>query len=377
MLDEKIDRDKVLWYFDQKKMWKSLLKITVLEREGRTDPEVYDARTVLCILLDVVKRGTEYSCRNFVNSNALSFCFTATSLRSDELRAFAFSILARYMAKLKELSEEVFREGQQYIYLIYIFKNSIYERNQRVPHVVSHFFARVSKLLMVPEDEVFTPIMAFLALKPSIDLQMVPEFLKLFFSGSTENFKKERQWIIRLCSESMLEPNDYNILCKSYVVEYCQALFVTPIVDLWLKLDILKLFDNCVQHESVVMDLFNRLNFLAWIVQAMEYHKTTDKEEERLVDIFVKIIDQVRVIQTKAEADPSEVDRKSRRKINSAKASLNPELVNAVIRINAERALIRIRKWDENDESKKWKKQLKKIVKKSKRLNEASISEVE
>ncbi|KAI1714966.1 nucleolar pre-ribosomal-associated protein 1 domain-containing protein [Ditylenchus destructor] len=355
MLEEKINRDKVLWYFDQKKMWKSLLNITILEREGRTDPEVYDARTVLCILLDVVKRGTEYSCRNFVNSNALSFCFAATSLRSDELRAFAFTILARYMAKLKDLSEEVFREGQQYIYLIYIFKNSIYERNQRVPHVVSHFFARVSKLLMVPEDEVFTPIMAFLALKPSIDLQMVPEFLKLFFSGSTDNFRKERH----------------------HVVECCQGLFVTPIVDLWLKLDILKLFDNCVQHETVAMDFFIRLNFLAWIVQAIEYERTTDKEEERLVGIFVQIINQIRHIQKMAEADPSDVDRKLRRKINSAKASLNPQLVNAVIRVNAERALIRVRKWDENDDSKKWKTILKKIVKKSKRLNEASISKDE
>lgn len=78
--------------------------------------------------------------------------------------------------------------------------------------VVAHFFARVSKLMLHPEDPVFSPIMAFFQLKPTVMFDQVPEFYKLFLSSSTENFRAERHWVLKLMLEALIEPNDFQIL---------------------------------------------------------------------------------------------------------------------------------------------------------------------
>ena len=85
---------------------------------------------------------------------------------------------------------------------------------------VSHFFARICKLFLHPEDPVFSPILSFLVLKPTIDLDSVPEFYKLLMSSSTEHHNKERHWMLKLIAESMIEPNDYNVLQKRWE-EFC------------------------------------------------------------------------------------------------------------------------------------------------------------
>uniref|UniRef100_A0A915CRT1 Nucleolar pre-ribosomal-associated protein 1 C-terminal domain-containing protein n=1 Tax=Ditylenchus dipsaci TaxID=166011 RepID=A0A915CRT1_9BILA len=361
MLEEHINQDKVLDYFDGKKMWMTLLKMTKMEREGLQDPELYDPKIVLCILLHTVRPGAELSCRKFIKSNALSFCFAATSFHSDQLRSYAFVVLARFQQKLKDLSEEVFAEAPLYLFVMRIFKNSIEECNERVCHVVSHFFARACKLILVPEDPVYAPVMAFFGLKPAIQMRTVPEFLKLFFSSSTEHFKNERQWTLRLCSEAMLEPQDYQILCSSYVVESCLALFVSPIADLWTKKLVLSLLKNCVEHESVAKELFYRLNILSWIVQAIEYSRTTDLEESELVQIFIQTAEHLRNIHR--EADGTDIgDRRKRRKLAKSAEKKSP-LTAVTVKTNAQRMLGRIRKWEEKQDNKKWIKKIKYLIK--------------
>lgn len=69
-------------------------------------------------------------------------------------------------------------------------------------------------MVSLPNDPLFRPLMAFLSLKPSINLKTVPEFFKLFFSSSTKFFREERRWIIRLCGDATIEPMDYEILEK-------------------------------------------------------------------------------------------------------------------------------------------------------------------
>jgi hypothetical protein len=56
--------------------------------------------------------------------------------------------------------------------------------------------------------------MAFLVLKPIVDLNQVPELFKLLLSSSIEHHQRERQWMLQLLSESLLEPFDYHVIDK-------------------------------------------------------------------------------------------------------------------------------------------------------------------
>lgn len=76
----------------------------------------------------------------------------------------------------------------------------------------------MAKLILHPEDPVYQPVLSFLLLKPNIDVQNVPEIYKLLLSSSTQYYNKERHWCLRLILDSLIEPNDYNILQKRFVL---------------------------------------------------------------------------------------------------------------------------------------------------------------
>lgn len=72
--------------------------------------------------------------RKFVTSNALAFAFGLTSTKDEDLRAYGYGILQRYLDLLKELTTEEFSERVWFKYVIRTFKNSVTETNQRIPH---------------------------------------------------------------------------------------------------------------------------------------------------------------------------------------------------------------------------------------------------
>jgi len=285
-------------FFDQKRMWNTLIKINEcaiqnIDVEDKGNDLYYSPKAILSVLFYLVRPGSEFSCQYFINSNSLSFTFAATSLYSDKLRALAYAILGRFYKRLEDLTDEKFQERIFSKWFIRIFKNSIKETNLRISHVVSHFFARVCRLASHPEDPLYKPIMSFLSLKPTISLQTVPEFFKLFFSSSTEHHLKERQWILRVCSEAILDTYDYAIFSKIYGVESCMTLFPTLLTDFWTKLLILKIFKRCVEIPKAARDMFWRLNFATWLAQTIQHDRTTVFEQFELSSVYLRIVKQI------------------------------------------------------------------------------------
>jgi len=200
--------------------------------------EPYDPHTVLCCLAEAVrptpKGQLHLDRRLFISRNGMAFAFAATSHRDGHIRGLGYAVLAgfhrhlmrwsppdgdsssraRNEEKKRFLTGDDFNERTLYLFAEQFFRDSLPEPNYRVPHVVAHFFARLSKLMLSPGDACFAPLMSFLALKPQLRMDTVPEFLKMFFSSSTENHKAERQWVLKLCVESTLEPKDYQTLCR-------------------------------------------------------------------------------------------------------------------------------------------------------------------
>lgn len=72
--------------------------------------------------------------RKFIDVNGLSFAFAATSFSSRCERCVAYVVLRRFLLHLTELDADLFREKCLYIYLLQIFKNSVENPVQRLPH---------------------------------------------------------------------------------------------------------------------------------------------------------------------------------------------------------------------------------------------------
>ncbi|VDK75476.1 unnamed protein product [Onchocerca ochengi] len=137
-LHTKLTADQVLDYLDPKLMWNTLLKseqttnIKMFEKDSTN--QFYDARFILRLLATLIDHGTKMNSRKFIDVNGLSLAFAATSFVSRSERCIAYLVLRRFLLHLTELNVDSFPEKCLYIYLLQIFKNSIENPIQRLPH---------------------------------------------------------------------------------------------------------------------------------------------------------------------------------------------------------------------------------------------------
>ncbi|KAL3097887.1 hypothetical protein niasHS_000622 [Heterodera schachtii] len=362
-LHKHLTPEQVLAYFDSKRMWKSLLKLAHFDRyfsaalskgsnanaameiaTGEIDPSCYDPRFVLRLLVQLIAPGTKLSCRPIVQSNALSFALASTSFQSADLRALAYAFLERFRGRLVELSDEHFPQRILFRHMLNVFKNSLLECNERTTHVVSQFLARIAKIILLPHEPIYAPLMSYLTQKPWLQLNSVPEFFKLFFSSSTENCLKERQWILRLLTNGIVDTQDYGAICKVFAVEYCMAIFCTPLADYWTKLLLLKVFAICVGLRSAARDLFIRLDFVTWLTNAISHPRTTPMEMFELIALFRRLVENGLANlndETNCESEPK---AKKRKKLaNDSNLEVRRTLLNAKLRINANKIVAHLR----------------------------------
>uniref|UniRef100_A0A915PS98 Nucleolar pre-ribosomal-associated protein 1 C-terminal domain-containing protein n=1 Tax=Setaria digitata TaxID=48799 RepID=A0A915PS98_9BILA len=299
-LHTKLTVDQVLDYLDPKLMWNSLLKSeqTTAVKMPKKDlsNRFYDARFILRLLATLVDDDSKMNTRKFVIVNGLSFAFAATSFISRSERCVAYLVLRRFLLHLMKSDSQSFPEKCLYVYLLQVFKNSIESPIQRLPHVVAHFFARVTKLILHPEDPVYQPLLSFFLLKPNIDIQNVPEIYKMLLSSSTQNYMKERHWCLRLILDSLIEPNDYNILQKRYGLKLLLALFGSIVADQETKKYILLSLRAILQHRSIANDLYVRQNLHSWIVVSLQNKVLTRWERVFLCQLFIMLFTHLKEI---------------------------------------------------------------------------------
>ncbi|VDN01097.1 unnamed protein product [Thelazia callipaeda] len=306
-LHTKLTTDQVLDYLNPKLMWNTLLgseQTTAVNMFGQENSnQLYDARFILRLLATLISDDSEMNFRKFIDVNGLSFAFAATAFVNRSERCIAYFVLSRFLSRLTKLNSELLAERCLYIYLLQIFKNSIQTPMQRLPHAVAHFFARVTKLILHPEDPVYQPVMSFLLLKPSVDIGNVPEIYKLLLSSSTQYHNEERHWCLRLILDSLIEPNDYNILQKRYGIKLFLSLFGSIVADRETKKYILLCLRSILVHRSVANDLYIRQNFQSWIVLTFQDTSLTRWERVFLCQLFITLISHVKELHCKGSTE--------------------------------------------------------------------------
>ncbi|KAK6753664.1 hypothetical protein RB195_012943 [Necator americanus] len=286
--------DQVLALLDGLLMWKTVLNHSRLPPKTENDdaPKVYDVRFLLRLFLSLMHPGSDLKYRAFVECNGLSLVFSCTSSKDLVVRRLAYCVLQRFLSLLQELDAETVddRHKYLYIYLLRLFKQSVENDATRLPHMISHFFARVSKLILHPESPVFSAVLSFLSLKPVVDFNNVPELYKLLLSSSAEHYKQEREWILTLISEGLIEAMDYNILQNRSGIKLLLSLFPTCMVDKVTRRLILNTLKAAVQMRSVAHDLFYRMNLHSWIASVIDNPLLSSWEQCYLGQIYSILI---------------------------------------------------------------------------------------
>ncbi|CAH8676002.1 unnamed protein product [Schistosoma haematobium] len=207
------------------------------------------------------------------------------------------------------LSFKHFPEGQQIAFVLDTLRNSLshgggsvlgggsrkaksfhisIDSGGRLTKIHANFFIRVLKILSQPENHMFQPIWNCLLAKPAIDLRYVPEFLRLYFSTNNK-FTIERQWIVRLCVDSLGDPADYLVMENSLVFKHILCAYSLPSADMSFKFSVLRLLVNATKHSRIVHALIRFHAILLWLSR----HATASISSEEQRKLFLCILENI------------------------------------------------------------------------------------
>ncbi|CAH8576115.1 unnamed protein product [Schistosoma turkestanicum] len=267
--------------------------------------------------------------KTFYLKNCLCYAVAGLSSYSKHMRNMARTIIGIYRKllglyisgdsttsnnhdrseKKPNLSSKHFPEGQQIAFVLDILRNSLshgggsvfgggsrkaksfhisMDSGGRLTKLHANFFIRVLKILSRPENHMFQPIWSCLLAKPAIDLRYVPEFLRLFFSTNNK-FTVERQWICRLCVDSLSDPADYLVMENSLVFKHILCAYSLPSADMSFKLSVLRLLANATKHNRIVHSLIRFHAILLWLAR---YAATSTNSTEQTT-LFLSILENI------------------------------------------------------------------------------------
>lgn len=266
---------------------KTLSTISLLSEN--VQHHVYDPRFLLRTFCIMLEPGSDLSCKAFISSYCLSYLFTVTSLEDKDLRGLGYVCLQRFLGHLNQLTTDKFETKRLIQQLIRLFKESVTLINQKVPHIISYFFAKASIELYDPTSPLFSRIANLVISSPTISFTHPLQFYTMLESCPADKPNVETEWILELLSVSTIDMDDFNILEHIGGFKACLSLYASEISTIPVRKNILILINNIISNSECSWVLLNTYNIHAWIIQVMVNNKTSNWECCFLSRIFLKI----------------------------------------------------------------------------------------
>ncbi|XP_067675055.1 nucleolar pre-ribosomal-associated protein 1-like [Haliotis asinina] len=263
--------EQIVDAFNVRNMYKSALHFPICRKltpavvmeseEVKATVDVYDPCFVLPLFCGLLRSDSLVDCRKFVSSHCLAYTLTALSSHEPSVRKAAYTVLARYV---DHLSAVKFHERLQVTYLLDTLRNSVQEPNQRLTCLITLFLARISRLMLHPDEHMYRQMNNFLLLKPSLDTENVPEFYKLFNSADLQ-YRKERTWILSLLGDGLREMSDYKTMERRFTFKLLQGFCDSAMSDQFSQVRVLRIIKAACSGRPMAVDLAKNHGILTWI----------------------------------------------------------------------------------------------------------------
>jgi nucleolar pre-ribosomal-associated protein 1 len=135
-----------------------------------------------------------------------------------------------------------FTEKAQMLYTINMLRrlpDATSNQTPRLPTYTTLFFAHALRAIYDPAAFTYPLISKFLLQRPEFDQRDVPMFYATLFSAS-DDWKKERGWILRYLANGMLSTTDWRVLKRRHVWDLLATMYQSSRNDKGLCTSILK-----------------------------------------------------------------------------------------------------------------------------------------
>ncbi|VDM34040.1 unnamed protein product [Hydatigera taeniaeformis] len=169
----------------------------------------------------------------------------------------------------------------------------------RLSRVHANFFIQSLGMLTKPEHRMYEVLWNTYMAKPAIDLGAVPDFIRMVYSVH-KDFRVERQWMVKLCADSVNDTSDYLLLEKSRVYKYCLLLYADPGVDTTTQIQILRLLTATTRIARACHALTRFHAFPLWLFR----HALSTTHSPSLCYFFTIISQMVAAFEEAKEDSP-------------------------------------------------------------------------
>jgi len=95
----------------------------------------------------------------------------------------------------------------------------------RFPTFASLILCHALRGIFYPSNFIYPLTARFLLQRVELDIQDIPMFLGMLYSGSGENWRRERAWMIRFLTDGMTSAQDWKVLRKRHAWDLVASMF--------------------------------------------------------------------------------------------------------------------------------------------------------
>ncbi|KAJ6559224.1 ribosome 60S biogenesis N-terminal-domain-containing protein [Mycena vulgaris] len=232
------------------------------------DAQLYDPVFLILIFAQAMAEKipeTAFGWIELFRTNVVSLLIRALSAKDQNLREVARSQLAALWAHLETADMQ---EQPHVVYVLNILRNVLPppagEPLRRLPSYTTLILLHALRGVFYPSNFIYPLTARFLLQRPTLDATDVPMLYGMLYSSS-EDWKKERGWIIRFISDGMMGTDDWRVLKRRHTWELLAGLFQSSEQDLALRNSILEVLANLTCNTQATTSLILKSSLLHWI----------------------------------------------------------------------------------------------------------------
>ncbi|KAH9916809.1 ribosome 60S biogenesis N-terminal-domain-containing protein [Fomitopsis serialis] len=229
---------------------------------------IYDPVFILLLLSQTLSSSPPTSALNWVQlfrTNVVSLLIRAVSAKDEQLRDVA---LAQLAALHKTLQDADMQEQPHVLYILNMLKDALAEAPKetvpRLPAFTSLILAHALRAMFYPSNFIYPLTARFLLQRDKLDTSDVPMLFGMLYSSS-DQWKKERGWIVRFLSDAMVGSDEWRILQRRHTWDLLASLYQSEERDRALRRGILEVLANITCNARATTSLILKSALLPWI----------------------------------------------------------------------------------------------------------------
>ncbi|PFH47812.1 hypothetical protein AMATHDRAFT_6373 [Amanita thiersii Skay4041] len=255
------------------------------------DSQLYDPMFLILLFGDMLQESPPSSTFAWVEmfrTNIVGLLIKSLSCKDVRVREIALCHITG-LWKLLQGADMIERPHVLYIFSLMkdVYPGPSDGPIMRLPSYTTLLLLHALRGIFYPSNFIYPITARFLLQRPELDVTDVPMLYGMLYSSS-DDWKKERGWMIRFLADGMMSADDWRVLKRRHTWDLLASLYQGSHIDHTLQKAILEVLANLTCHSQALRSLILKHSLLTWI--QMQLLTVYNKEDLAWCKILANIV---------------------------------------------------------------------------------------